>query len=744
MHDFRQLSPLDFENLVRDLLQAEFGLLFESFGPGKDGGIDFRFARTDKSTVIQVKHYVDSRANSLVRAAAKENAKVLRLKPSRYILATSVALSPALKDKLVAALPGAPLVREDVLGREDINNLLGRHPNVLRQHFKLWLTHTETLERIIHSGIYNRTDAELAAIKSLVPKFVHNQSIAEAECILDLRGALIIAGEPGVGKTTLARILTWLHLAQGWQVFVVDDLKEAMEVCTAGEKRLIFFDDFLGQISLTNDVIRNADQRLPIFLDRVRGNNDLRFILTTRSYLLTQAQMQSSKLASEKVAASELVLNVGTYTRTIRAQIVFNHIYFSDLTTEEKGALLDDHFYLKMIDHRNFNPRLIDMLTSADYQAIQNAPIQQAVTTVLDNPAALWDTPYRAHLSEDSRTVMRALFFCGHYTSVDALLQAFKRFSRSMGISMPDPQATVRFRHALKPLEGSIVSLWNANVFFSNPGVRDFLSGVIISDELISSAARGVGTFRELENSWDFYKKHQAICRRHIESEGIWIDALERIVSSGEESAIRYVRLGLEMCEALEHNELAIECTEGALQSLVQEGVDPANELDCRHAIEYFYMLDPDDRRSLSSGDALIQSAIDMLEGAGDSLTLDEIISVSNTIDRYSNIENLGRNAAHTALNTWISDLDARLLDVSSCREFDSFVEELGVALAKYEISNTYTIQRKLDEHREQLEKTETAQDQDGYESTGHNNKVADVSDEHVKSLFSTLLDRNF
>jgi len=43
MYDFRTLSPIDFELLVRDLLQAELGITMESFGPGKDGGIDFRF-----------------------------------------------------------------------------------------------------------------------------------------------------------------------------------------------------------------------------------------------------------------------------------------------------------------------------------------------------------------------------------------------------------------------------------------------------------------------------------------------------------------------------------------------------------------------------------------------------------------------------------------------------------------------------------------------------------------------------
>ncbi len=318
MHDFRRLSPLDFEKLVRDLLQEELKLRIESFGPGKDGGVDFRFAHAGKTTVIQVKHYVDTPARALVRVVAKENEKVARLKPDRYVLATSAKLSPALKDKIINAMPNTPLKYEDILGRDDINNLLELHPRILRQHFKLWLTHTDILDRIIHSGIHNRTDAEIELIKNLVPRFVQNDSVAKAEAILESRGALIIAGEPGVGKTTLARILTWLHLAQDWRVFVVDDLKEAMDVCTVGEKRLIFLDDFLGQISLTNDAIRNVDQRLPIFLERVRSNKDLRFVLTTRDYLLTQAQQQSVRLASEKILASELVLNVGSYTRAIR------------------------------------------------------------------------------------------------------------------------------------------------------------------------------------------------------------------------------------------------------------------------------------------------------------------------------------------------------------------------------------------------------------------------------------------
>jgi hypothetical protein len=69
MYDFRPLSPLDFEELVRDLLQAELKILLESFGPGKDQGIDFRFAVSGGNAIVQAKHYVDSGVDALVRAA---------------------------------------------------------------------------------------------------------------------------------------------------------------------------------------------------------------------------------------------------------------------------------------------------------------------------------------------------------------------------------------------------------------------------------------------------------------------------------------------------------------------------------------------------------------------------------------------------------------------------------------------------------------------------------------------------
>lgn len=739
MHDFRQLSPPDFENLVRDLLQEELKLRIESFGPGKDGGVDFRFAKAGLTTVIQVKHYVDTPARELVRAAAKENEKVARLKPDRYIFVTSASLTPALKDKIIAAMPNAPLTRDDVLGREDINNQLELYPKILQRHFKLWLTHAATLERIVHSGIYNRTDAELDLIKSLVPRFVQNRSIEAAEEILRSRGTLIIAGEPGVGKTTLARVLTWLHLDQGWHVFVVDDLKEAMEVCTTGEKRLIFFDDFLGQISLTNDAIRNVDQRLPAFLERVRNDKNLRFVLTTRSYLLSQAQQQSTRLASEKVIASELLLNVGTYTRSIRAQIVYNHIYFSDLNKEEKLSLLNEEFYLRMIDHQNFSPRLIELLTTADYLALQYSPIREVVLRVLDNPAVLWETPYRSHLTEDSRIAMLALFFNGNFVSTEDLLQSFKHFSNVVSGPMASLTEIARFRQALKPLEGPITSHSNDYVYFSNPGLKDFLSNVIIEDHLLPLVVQVAGSFDELNNAFEFYKKNRDVCRRHMPNEDVWSTALSRLMQEVSIHTIKIVSLGLSMCIFLETKQAAFRTTEQALQLLSHAVVEAIDEMYFRQALERLHQLSIEEQKSLPSRGALAYSAARMLGGCGKELSIEDIQAVAQSIDVYGEEPHLAKTAVGFAMAEFLEDLDDILWEHSEIGELDSFEEILTKLRKVYGFPSAPSEKRKILEYREYLERKEDEDEEERYVAVNHSQNDSDITDAGVKSLFETL-----
>jgi hypothetical protein len=148
LYDFKQLSPADFEDLSRDLLQKHWDIRLESFKTGKDKGIDLRYAQLRKCAwIIQCKHYVGSTVAKLISdLATKELPKINLLAPKRYLLVTSLPLNPQDKEKIATALDPHIQKPEDIVGAEDLNNLLGLFPLVEQQHFKLWLSSTAVLD----------------------------------------------------------------------------------------------------------------------------------------------------------------------------------------------------------------------------------------------------------------------------------------------------------------------------------------------------------------------------------------------------------------------------------------------------------------------------------------------------------------------------------------------------------------------------------------------------------------------
>ena len=129
------LSPLDFEILSKDLLEAELGIQLENFSEGRDKGIDLRYApvlgsgrtvfnlaflgtiQKSPELIVQCKRY-SSFASLKSELKNKELAKITRLNPTRYIITTSVSLSPQQAEELKTML--SPFVQStgDIYGRE--------------------------------------------------------------------------------------------------------------------------------------------------------------------------------------------------------------------------------------------------------------------------------------------------------------------------------------------------------------------------------------------------------------------------------------------------------------------------------------------------------------------------------------------------------------------------------------------------------------------------------------------------
>ncbi len=476
---FHTLSPIDFENLVRDLIQAELSIRLETFKTGRDGGIDLRYSEADgMSLIVQAKHFVDTGFRGLLsHLRSKERVKIEKLQPDRYLLATSVPLSPANKNHLKEEL--SPFVKgpEDVYGKDDLNNLLGLFPDVERQHFKLWLSSITVLEEVLHSRIINQTRITLHDIRDKARLYVANQSFNKALDILKNHNYVVIAGIPGIGKTTLAKMLVLHFLRNNYEfVDVSYDISEAYSIPDRQRPRVYLYDDFLGRTSLAEKLRKNEDHRLVNFISAVRNTKSSKLILTTREYILHQAQVTYELLNDPILERPQCIVDLSQYTRPIRAQILYNHLYFSGLPADYVEEIVKQTAYLKIIDHPNYNPRIVEYMTDPMWVGCERPAQYPAVfLRNLQEPFLIWEQAFSNHLTDTAREMLLVLRTLPRQVFVEDFEVATKRFVSRLGLEITEKE----LRRALSELQGNFIVLrqdrGNDIVAFHNPSVQDFI-----------------------------------------------------------------------------------------------------------------------------------------------------------------------------------------------------------------------------------------------------------------------------
>jgi len=483
-YTFHTLSPIDFENLVRDLLQSELSIRLETFKTGRDGGIDLRYSKAlgESSFIVQSKHFVDTGYRGLLfHMKSKEKAKIQELKPDRYLLATSVPLSPANKNQLIEEL--SPYIRgpRDIYGRDDLNNLLGLFPTVEKQHFKLWLSSIAVLEEVLHSRIINQTRITLHDIRDKARLFVANQSFNKALDILRDFNYVIIAGIPGIGKTILAKMLVLHFLRSNYEfVDVSYDISEAYSIPDRQQPRVYLYDDFLGRTSLTDKLRKNEDHRLVNFISAIRTTKSSKLILTTREYILRQAQVTYELLNGPIFDRPQCMIDLSQYTRPIRGHILYNHLYFSGLPAEYVEAIVKQLTYLKIIDHPNYSPRIIEYMTDPMWVGSEHPTKYPTVFLHnLQEPFLIWEPAFSNHLTNTAREMLLVLVTLPREVFLEDFEAAAKRFISRQGLEIPEKE----FRRALSELQGNFVVLkqdrGNDIIAFHNPSVQDFIDNYI-------------------------------------------------------------------------------------------------------------------------------------------------------------------------------------------------------------------------------------------------------------------------
>jgi Restriction endonuclease len=481
-YDFLPLSPVDFEALAGDLLRASQQLVLERFGPGRDKGIDLRCAISGL-TVVQCKHFHRSGSPKLKSALRQE---VMKWQTShsvdRYILVTSVSMNPQLKDEICEILSaGVPIEPSDVLGLEDLNSLLDQHPEVERRNFKLWINSTTVLDRFINSGLWSRTEDLLENIDERAKFFVQTDKYVEALDILRDRRVCIIAGPPGVGKSLLAEMLLLAYSREGFQIVPLsEDVSEGHQAWKTGEPQLFYYDDFLGQTSFAESLGKNEDRRLENFISRVTRHENKVFLLTTRDQVFRVAASVSDGIRRISKEVSRSTIMMDDYSTYVKGQILFNHIYFSSLSLEDRMSIITDDKCLGFIEHPNYSPRIVNEVlrrSDADVSAFY-ADLDKS----LANPQDLWTASYN-DLSIIAQRILRLMVSYPTAGAVEELIR-----EQSGGVELGS------YTQALRILEETWVRIGGnsggkTRIEFANPSCRDFIIHQLQNDPILAEEA---------------------------------------------------------------------------------------------------------------------------------------------------------------------------------------------------------------------------------------------------------------
>lgn len=759
-YDFKTLSPIDFEVLSRDLLQEELALTLQSFTSGRDGGVDFRYARDATGDIIvQCKHYAESGYDSLLHTLEKtELPKIRKLAPKRYLLTTSVPLTPGRKNEIRRTLNPHIATTDDIYGKDDVNNLLGKFPPIERKTIKLWLFSLPLLEDVLHASIRNISRAELQRMRERAKLYVQNESFDQAVGILDAHNFCVIAGHPGIGKTILAEMLVLHYSRVGYEIVkVTHDIAEAWDLNNTESKRLFYYDDFLGQSSVTEKLRKNEDQRILDFVHAVRSTPHTKLIMTTREHILQQAYQEYEKLNRQRLSDQKCVVDLTKYTRLNRARILYNHIYFSDLPSHYRSALLSDRTYLDIVDHPNYSPRIMQLLTeSVRLRGVAVTDYAALFVKSLDNPLLVWEQAFERSLSQAARNLLMVLATLPHECFTKDLETAYHAYNLDYAKAYAATISPQDYRAALKELDGDFLK-YDAQELgcvarFTNPSAADYVRQYIAASPAeLNILLNSIQFYEQLSVIWSWSATHQEVIDVVKTDPGPFLAIMRRLLTAQPCRIITVRRGRSERKEHWPHSleeridllaEMSLD-TSASLLTVVHEAIPLVewrlanNEFDRRALVDLVATLDRiDDPLHREWIDKKTPSFIDaLIEGprwADDLRPLCSLVKEKPEMFTEALVERVARAVESVADSIWS---DSYQLDAESLREEAEALEALS-RIVPAEVADVVCNLRECANEKDE----QSSSDDDRLEySSSSSSDTEHISDEDIDSLFATL-----
>ncbi|MCQ2036179.1 hypothetical protein [Stutzerimonas kunmingensis] len=331
-------------------------------------------------------------------------------------------------------------------------------------------------------------------MKTEMCKIVLHDGYDKALAALKEKHHCIIAGNPGIGKTTLAKILLCHYAQEGFEPLVVNnDIGDAWALISKGQDRkmAILYDDFLGQTRYDQLKFgKNEDSLLVQLIRFTERSHNIRFILTSREYIIADARISHGVFDAYVDLIKKCTINLSDYSFTHRAKVLFNHLYFSNLPRDKVKAIVDSKLYVKIIQHRHFNPRIVSAIANkANSDSLSPEAFLEYIDTRFDNPAEIWARPFQNEIMPLSRWVLAALWTLGGAARLEVLKEAVLELSSCAY----EAELALEFGNSLREVAENFISSeaypcskdsskMITVVSFQNPSISDYIESFLRSE----------------------------------------------------------------------------------------------------------------------------------------------------------------------------------------------------------------------------------------------------------------------
>ncbi|MFD2014622.1 hypothetical protein ACFSHO_19100 [Acinetobacter vivianii] len=167
---------------------------------------------------------------------------------------------------------------------------------------------------------------------------------------------------------------------------------------------------------------------------------------------------------------------IGSLKSIDKAKILYNHIFFSNLSEDFIDELYIDERYKEIINHKNYNPRVISFITDSQRLIeIKKDDYWSYILSTLEDPAQIWENVFDRQTDEISKDIMVAVVLHKGRISEKELEEIYYKLCAEK-----NGEYGKTFSFVMKALTGSLLNrnIVGKEIYYDlfNPSISDFIT----------------------------------------------------------------------------------------------------------------------------------------------------------------------------------------------------------------------------------------------------------------------------